>query len=157
MNDKRGQRVAHEDKRVDFSAMFETNPFDLEALPQIPGMAYKWVTVDVIGKSNMQGYQKALMQHWRPVLLTDIQTAAENTSKDVSFLMARELNGQEGYVGSFDMVLMMRPQEIDDAQKQYLRKQINSQERAVNDRFTGSLHKNGVERLSGNKIPMIDD
>jgi hypothetical protein len=156
MNDKRGQRIPHEEKRVDFSAMFETNPFDLEALPQIPGMAYKWVTVDVLGKSNMQGYQKALMQHWRPVLLADIQTAAENTSKDVSFLMARELNGKDGYVGSHDMVLMMRPKDIDDAQRSYLRQQIDGQEMAVDNKFTGSLPQ-GIKRMPGNKVPMIDD
>lgn len=156
MSDKRGQRTPHEDKRVDFSAMFDSNPFDITKLPQIDGMVYKWVTVDVMGKSNMQGYQRAVMQHWRPVLLTDIQTAAEKTSSDISFLMARELNGQTGFVGSHDMVLMMRPKHIDDAQKQYLRQTINGQERAVDEKFTGSLPQ-GIHRMPNSKVPIIDD
>jgi hypothetical protein len=159
MNIAREQRPTKRDQRterVETGFSFDTNPFDIDNLPKIPGQVYKWVTVDVIGKAEMKGYQKALMERWRPVTLDSLRQAGESTGVDTSFLMAREINGQAGIVGSHDMVLMMRPVETHNAQMAQIRQNINSQEKAVDNKFNGAL-PSGIKRIQDSKVPIIDD
>ena len=145
--DKRGQRTPNEDTRAfDPAAMFSTNPFDISALPVIDGFVYKWVTTSAMGQAYASNVQRAITERWKPVLLSDLKTAAEKMNGDVSFLLATEWQGQTGVVGSHDMILMMRPKEIHGAHMAYIKQQVQGQESAVANQFNDAM-PDGVRKM----------
>lgn len=154
--DKRGQRETHQDTRkpplvIDFDA----NPYDVDKLPKIDGV-YKWVRVSMMGQADLKNVQKAKLEHWQPVLFDDLKVKADEQGLDVSYLLTTEFQHQQGVVGSHDMVLMMRPLEIDAAYKEHTRKLTRDQERAVDNQFDGAMPE-GFMRMNDGKIPIIDD
>lgn len=143
--DKRG---THEDKRVKFNPaeLFNSNPYDLERLPKIQDWVFKWFRHSVMGAPDAGNIQKAMTMHWKPVLMTDLQAIATEQGKDISFLLETKWGNTEGVVGSHDMMLMMRPEEIEKAYQQHLQQMTNAQERAVTDQFKSSL-PTGFEKM----------
>jgi hypothetical protein len=152
--DTRGQRKTNEDAR-DFihTEIFGGNPFDVNKLPKIDGFVYKWVTTSAMGQAYAQNVQRAITERWKPVLLSDLKTAAEKANSDVSFLLATEWQGQTGVVGSHDMILMMRPESIHNAHKDYIRQQVDGQEMAVGQQFSNAMPE-GFKKM---RVADIDD
>lgn len=127
------------DVRKNIRQMLNTNIYDLNLLPTIDNYDLKWVRMSVRGEIDASNIARMTQLGWTPVLFSELKKLADSQNVSISHLTSKEFNGTAGAICTSDMVLMMRPSEFGDDEREYYREQIASQESAIEQGYNNSL------------------
>lgn len=120
VQESRDAEGVHDDG-VDFGD--DTGP--LPNIPARPGYTQRWVRIKKGQESDSRNMYKASRQGWLP-------RAADTVSKSLQFMMVQR-EGLGGVIGTYDMVLMERREEISERARLINKKTRDDRMQAIKD------------------------
>lgn len=112
---------------------FWKEPVNLVAPPSRPGYTQRWVRVAIQSVDDVSNLAKAYQQGWRP--------RTKDTIDELQKVPTIKHGEYAGVVGVHGMILMERPNELDEKHRAFIKRRTDHQARAITGELEAMEHK----------------